>query len=49
MKYIWIIALAAVMACSTPAKKAQQETILAQEVKKETQRTWQAYQQYAWG
>jgi mannosidase alpha-like ER degradation enhancer 1/mannosidase alpha-like ER degradation enhancer 2 len=49
MKLIWFIALAGIMACSAPAKKVQQETALAQEVKKETQRTWQAYQQYAWG
>ena len=49
MKFIWIMALAGLMACTAPTKKVQQETTLAQEVKKETQRTWQAYQQYAWG
>jgi hypothetical protein len=49
MKSIWIIALAGLMACTAPMKKAQQETALAAEVKKETLRTWQAYQQYAWG
>lgn len=49
MKLIWVIALAGIMACTAPARKEQQETALAQEVRKETLRTWQAYQQYAWG
>jgi hypothetical protein len=49
MKSILILALAVLMACTTPMKKTQKETALAAEVKKETLRTWQAYQQYAWG
>lgn len=49
MKKIWIIAMAGLMACAAPSKKVQQETTLALEVKKETQRTWQAYQKFAWG
>lgn len=49
MKIIWIILMAGLMACSAPLNKVQQETTLAMEVKNETQRTWQAYQKYAWG
>jgi hypothetical protein len=41
--------LAGLMSCSPAVKKNQKQTILAEEVKKETQRTWQAYQKYAWG
>ncbi len=48
-RIIIVFILAGLASCNPAVKKEQKQTDLSEEVKKETQRTWQAYQKYAWG
>ncbi len=48
-KLFFFILVVILASCSSNVKKQEKQTLLAEEVKKETQRTWQAYQKYAWG
>ena len=48
-KLFFFILVVILASCSSNVKKQEKQTLLSEEVKKETQRTWQAYQKYAWG